>query len=187
MPRRRPRSVPAARAARHPLCRRGESHRVRRDLDAPGSPTPGEELTSLPVRLLLVVDGGDPGRRVREMLHERGYAVVAVVGSAADAVAATADLAPHGALVDARLPDGNGFELAARLTDVRPTLSVLITSVEFDDNFGVLAEVSGARGFLPRHELADADLSRFWPAPRASTHRRRLTGESTRRSAARTG
>src|SRR5271170_2539692 len=49
------------------------------------------------------------------------------------------------ALDDVHLPDGNGFELAARLTDVRPPLSVLLTAAEFDDNFHALAEVSGAR------------------------------------------
>jgi len=164
VPRRRPRSVPAARAARHHLRPRGGRLRVRHDLDAAG-PSGAAAPAVVPSRVRVLVVSPS-SRVVRGLLERRGYLVVAEVDSGAKALAVVHELAPHAALVDVRLPDANGFELAARLTDARPMLSVLLTSADFDDNFRGLAEVSGARGFVPRQRLARADLSRFWPGPR---------------------
>ena len=80
----------------------------------------------------------------------------------AQAIAFVERLAPDAVLLDVRLPDANGFELAARLSRARPALAVLLTSGNFDPSFYALADRSGARGFVPKERLALVDLTRFW-------------------------
>jgi two-component system response regulator DesR len=76
------------------------------------------------------------------------------------------DVQPDAALLDVRLPDGNGFELAARLAGSYPRLAVLITSSQFDFNFYARADASGARGFVPKSQLARIEFESFWPRDR---------------------
>ena len=71
---------------------------------------------------------------------------------------------PDAALVDIRLPDGDGFDLAARLTQSYPWMAVLLTSSEFDHEFHARAGASGARGFVPK-PAARADRVRVVLAP----------------------
>jgi DNA-binding NarL/FixJ family response regulator len=100
---------------------------------------------------------------MRELLERRGY----TVAGEADRGALVSDLVdrlePDAVLLDVRLPDDNGFELAARLTKARPELAVLLTSVDFDHGFYSQAHVSGARGFVPKAQLAQAELAMYWP------------------------
>ena len=114
--------------------------------------------------LVLIVDDAALFRDVaRELLERRGYEVVGEAGTAAAAIEMAERLAPDAALVDIRLPDGDGFALAAALVDARPGLAVLLTSADRvpPDAAGVRA--SGARGFLLKSRLAAADLAQFWP------------------------
>jgi DNA-binding NarL/FixJ family response regulator len=114
--------------------------------------------------LVLIVDDAALFRDVaRELLERRGYEVVGEAGTAAAAIEMVERLAPDAALVDIRLPDGDGFALAAALVDARPGLAVLLTSADRvpPDPAGVRA--SGARGFVLKSRLAAADLAQFWP------------------------
>jgi DNA-binding NarL/FixJ family response regulator len=114
--------------------------------------------------LVLIVDDAALFRDVaRELLERRGYEVVGEAGTAAAAVQMTEQLAPDAALVDIRLPDGDGFALTAALLDARPGLAVLLTSADRvpPDPAGVRA--SGARGFVLKSQLAATDLAQFWP------------------------
>jgi DNA-binding NarL/FixJ family response regulator len=114
--------------------------------------------------LVLIVDDAALFRDVaRELLERRGYKVVGEAGTAAAAIEMAERLAPDAALVDIRLPDGDGFALAAALVDARPGLAVLLTSADRvpPDPAGVRA--SGARGFVLKSRLAAADLAQFWP------------------------
>ena len=127
-----------------------------------GGSTAGEPARS-PVRVL-VVDDAPPFRRVIcELLSRRGYRVVGEAGSAAEAIEMTERLKPDAVLVDVHLPDSDGFELAARLTRAHPALAVLLTSLDFDSNFYALADLSGARGFVPKTDLAGIEFTIFWP------------------------
>jgi DNA-binding NarL/FixJ family response regulator len=111
----------------------------------------------------MIVDDASCYRRVVcELLARRGYEVA----GEAETVAAALDLAeavqPDAALVDVHLPDGDGFELAARLTQSYPWMAVLLTSSEFDHRFYARADASGARGFVPKLHLAQVELEAFW-------------------------
>jgi DNA-binding NarL/FixJ family response regulator len=100
---------------------------------------------------------------MRELLERRGYTVAGEADHGAIVCDLVDRLEPDAVLLDVRLPDDNGFDLAARLTRARPELAVLLTSVDFDHGFYARAHVSGARGFVPKAQLAQAELAMYWP------------------------
>jgi DNA-binding NarL/FixJ family response regulator len=70
------------------------------------------------VRVLLVDDHEVVRRGVRDMLDgEDGITVVAEAGTVAEALVRAADRKPDVAVIDMRLPDGDGVTLARRLRD----------------------------------------------------------------------
>jgi DNA-binding NarL/FixJ family response regulator len=114
--------------------------------------------------LVLIVDDAALFRDVaRELLERRGYEVVGEAGTAAAAIEMAERLAPDAALVDIRLPDGDGFALTAALVDARPGLAVLLTSADQVPPDPASVRASGARGFVLKSRLAAADLAQFWP------------------------
>jgi two-component system, chemotaxis family, chemotaxis protein CheY len=115
-------------------------------------------------RVLIVDDAACFRSVARALLERRGYEVAGEARSVATALVAFERLRPDAALIDIHLPDGNGFDLAARLTAADPRLAVLMTSVAFEETFYVFADASGARGFVPKPVLGQADLEQFWPA-----------------------
>ena len=123
-----------------------------------------DERARSSVRVVVVDDAPAFRRVICELLSRRGYQVVGQAASAAEAIEMTERLSPHAVLIDVNLPDVNGFALAARLTAAHPALAVLLTALDFDSNFYALAEVSGARGFVPKADLAGVDFTIFWPA-----------------------
>jgi DNA-binding NarL/FixJ family response regulator len=113
---------------------------------------------------VLIVDDASSFRAVmRQLLERRGYAVAGEADCGATASDLVEQLEPDGVLIDVDLPDENGFELAARLTGARPGLAVLLTSVQFDHSFYGQAQLSGARGFVPKTQLAQVELAMYWP------------------------
>jgi DNA-binding NarL/FixJ family response regulator len=114
------------------------------------------------LRVLIVDDAPSYRRIVCELLTRRGYEVAGEAETIAAALRLAAAVQPDAALVDVHLPDGDGFELAARLTQSYPGMAVLLTSSEFDHRFYALAEASGARGFVLKPHLAQIELDTFW-------------------------
>jgi DNA-binding NarL/FixJ family response regulator len=127
-----------------------------------GSSADGERARSS-VRVLVVDDAPSFRRVICELLERRGYRVVGQAASATEAIELTDRLQPDAVLLDVNLPDLNGFALAARLTRAHPDLAVLLTSLDFESNFYALADASGARGFMPKADLAAVEFMRFWP------------------------
>ena len=114
------------------------------------------------VTRVVIVDEAPAFRRAaRELLERRGYAVAAEADSAKAAIAAVERFAPDAVLLDVDLRDANGFDVCARLTHERPDLAVLLVSAYDDDCFPFVG-ASGARGFVPKSELASVELDRFW-------------------------
>lgn len=130
---------------------------------AAASPQPGSGpggRRSPPVRVLVVDDHGLVREGIRSML---GDAPDIVCCADADTVAA-ARLAvrehrPDVALVDVRLPDGNGIELIRELRSRSDLRCLVLTAVANDEAF-FQAVVAGAHGYLVkdvgRDELARA-------------------------------
>ena len=100
----------------------------------------------------------------RLLLEARGYDVVAEAGSAETALAAVEDHDPTGVLLDVRLGDDDGFTVCGELVRMRPQLAVLLASDGDYERFTDLIESCGARGFVPKTQLAKVDFGEFWPS-----------------------
>ena len=117
----------------------------------------------VPVRVLLVDDRCDFRGLARELLGQRGYAVVGEAACGRAALAAAARLQPDAVIVEVELADGKGFEVARALNEVCPEASTLLVSVR---DYGACEELvrgAGAAGFLLKSRLATADLGAYWP------------------------
>ena len=114
-----------------------------------------------PLRVLLVDDHDVLRAGTRQVLETTGDIVV--VGEADDGTAALAlidDLKPHVVLIDIRLPDRSGIEVARQLTVTHPGVRVVVLSAYDDDEFVRSALEAGVTGYLlktmPRDELVGA-------------------------------
>ena len=106
---------------------------------------------------VLVVDDQAPFRAVvSEMLTRGGFEVVGEAADGAGALAAQHALRPDVVLLDVRLPDVSGVEVARTLAAADDAPAVVLTST--DDYRYVVAE-SGAAGFVAKAELS-AELLR---------------------------
>ena len=114
------------------------------------------------VSVLIVDDATTYREAVRALLEQRGYSVVGEADCVATALNYVKCLAPDAVLLDIHLPDGDGFDLTARIRDVRPEIAVLLTSSDFEHRFYALAEAHGARGYVPKDQLSHVDFASFW-------------------------
>ncbi len=106
---------------------------------------------------VLVVDDQAPFRAVVcEMLTRGGFEVVGEAADGAGALAAQRALHPDVVLLDVRLPDTSGIEVARTMTSDDGAPAVVLTST--DDYLYAVAE-SGAVGFVAKSELS-AELLR---------------------------
>jgi len=112
----------------------------------------------MPVTVLLIDD--DPGFRLlaRRTLAGTGMAVVGEAGTAAAGARAARALKPDVVLVDVGLPDSDGIALAHELSALSWRPRVVLTSVDPDAASPDEVERSGARGFVPKHDLPGRGL-----------------------------
>jgi DNA-binding NarL/FixJ family response regulator len=111
-------------------------------VSAPAANTPA-------IRVLLVDDHPVVRRGMRHLLGT--YGDMLVVGEAGDGPAAlqsAGQLAPDVILLDIRLPDISGFELAAQLREAAPASRVIMLTTYDDDEYLARALGGGAHGYL---------------------------------------
>jgi CheY-like chemotaxis protein len=114
-----------------------------------------------PVRVM-IVDNSAPFRRAaRELLERRGYRVVGEADTAAAGLEGAERLKPDAVVLDVRLPDGSGLDLCEVLAREHDAPAVLLISSDGAANAAV-AKARGARGFVPKADLARVDLSALW-------------------------
>jgi DNA-binding NarL/FixJ family response regulator len=107
---------------------------------------------------VLVVDDQETFRAaVRELLEQAGFDVVGEAGDAASALAAERRLRPDVVLLDVRLADSSGIEVARVLRDRAPAPVVVLIST---GDYAHLVEECGAVGFVPKAELSEESLRR---------------------------
>jgi DNA-binding NarL/FixJ family response regulator len=101
------------------------------------------------VRVLLVDDHEVVRRGLRDLLDdERDIDVVAEAGTAAEALTRSNATKPDVAVVDMRLPDGDGVELCKRLRAVADGPRCLVLTA-FDDEPALVAAIeAGVSGYL---------------------------------------
>jgi DNA-binding NarL/FixJ family response regulator len=112
------------------------------------------------VTTVLIVDDQPRFRATaRRWLARGGFDIVGEAADGADALQAAARLRPDVVLLDVRLPDTDGFEIAARLALSGDSPTVVLTSSREAADFGELVARSGARGFIPKAELSGPALA----------------------------
>jgi DNA-binding NarL/FixJ family response regulator len=119
----------------------------------------------LPLRVLIVDDQPAFRQIAREVLHLRGYTVVGEAGCSASAIDAAQRLEPDAVLLDVRLGDESGFEVAWALGRACPRAAILLVS---NQDYGPCRErlrFCGARGFVLKSRLASVELGGYWPDP----------------------
>ncbi|MBI4311456.1 MAG: response regulator transcription factor [Chloroflexi bacterium] len=105
--------------------------------------------TPRPLTVLLVDDQPEFRDFARELLQgEPGLEVIGEAFDCESAMQALALLKPDVVVLDVQLPGINGFAICKRMRDVRPDLSVVMTSAfDHPQNRDMAARV-GARGFV---------------------------------------
>jgi DNA-binding NarL/FixJ family response regulator len=112
---------------------------------------------------ILVVDDDSSFREaVSELLRARGFEIAGHAADRNDAVAAVQMLGPDAVLLDIQLAMSNGFDVLRELMRTDDGLPVLLTSSDSGAASQSLAIQRGAVGFVPKGELADADLRRYF-------------------------
>lgn len=122
-------------------------HRSAPDATAGGPP---------PVDVLIVDDHETVGLGLKALLEEEpSIRVVGLAGSVADAGQAAERLGPDVVLVDYRLPDGTGADLARQLTSGDDAPAVVMITAAADRRTLAVALEAGCAGFVSKN--ADRD------------------------------
>jgi two-component system, NarL family, response regulator DevR len=101
------------------------------------------------IRVLLVDDHEIVRRGLRDLLDgEPGIEVVAEAGSAAEGLTRAQATSPDVAVVDVRLPDGDGVALCRSLRSLDPPPACLVLTAFDDEPALVEAILAGASGYL---------------------------------------
>jgi len=112
-------------------------------------------------KTVLIVDDHPSFRAsARRMLEAGGYEVVGEAGNGAAALTEVERLRPDVVLLDVRLGDIDGFEVARRLlaTNGDGPQIVLVSSHDPAD-LGEAVGASGALGFIPKAELTGSAVT----------------------------
>jgi CheY-like chemotaxis protein len=109
---------------------------------------------------VLVVDDDAAFRALaRRLLTARGLTVIGEADSVGAALVAATGGEPSAALVDVGLPDGDGLDLARRLTELPWRPRVVLMSVDADVVTAADVVRSGARAFVHKADLPNAPLA----------------------------
>ena len=109
-----------------------------------------------PVRVVLVDDHEVVRRGVADLLAlEDDIEVVGEAGSVSEAMARIPALRPDVAVLDVRLPDGNGVTLCRDLRSKMPDLRVLMLTSFSDDDALFDAILAGASGYVLKQIRGD--------------------------------
>jgi len=106
-------------------------------------------------RTVLIVDDHPSFRAsARRMLEADGYEVVGEAADGSSAIDAARKLQPDVVLLDIRLPDVEGFQVAERLAANGGAPAIVLTSSRDRSDFGYEIDASPAHGFIPKSELS---------------------------------
>jgi CheY-like chemotaxis protein len=118
------------------------------------------------IRILVVDDNDHFRRRVPELLWPQGLEIIAAVVDGDEALAAVVRACPDGVLLDINLPGRDGYVVAALLGSVCPSAKIVLTSSDTEDVSTEVLSKCGAIAFVPKTELATADLHRLFSGNR---------------------
>ncbi len=111
--------------------------------------TPEDTNVSAPIRVFLLDDHEIVRRGVRDLLEaEPDLQVVGEASTAAEALSRIPPTRPGVAVLDVRLPDGNGIEVCRDVRAKHPEIQILILTSFTDDDALFQAIMAGASGYL---------------------------------------
>jgi two-component system response regulator DevR len=118
-------------------------------------------MGSMPVRVFLLDDHEIVRRGLRDLIEaEDDLEVVSEAGTAEEALARIPPTRPDVAVLDVRLPDGNGVEVCREIRDRHPEIQCLMLTSFADDEALFSAIMAGASGYVLKQirgtELIDA-------------------------------
>lgn len=115
-------------------------------------------LASAPLRVFLLDDHELVRRGVRELLESEGdIEVVGEAASAAEAMVRVPAVRPQVAVLDVRLPDGDGVTVCRDLRSQLPELACLMLTSFSDDDALLGAVMAGAAGYVLK-DIRGGDL-----------------------------
>jgi two-component system response regulator DevR len=118
----------------------------------------GGQNPAAPVRVFLLDDHEIVRRGLKDLLEVEGeFAVVGEASTAAEALARVPALRPQVAVLDVRLPDGNGVAVCRDLRSRMPELACLMLTSFSDDEALFDAIMAGAAGYLLK-QVGGTDL-----------------------------
>jgi two-component system response regulator DevR len=101
------------------------------------------------IRVFLLDDHEIVRRGLKELLEaEEDLMVVGEASSAAEALTAIAAAAPDVAVLDVRLPDGDGVEVCREIRSAHPEINCLMLTSYADDEALFSAILAGAAGYV---------------------------------------
>jgi two-component system response regulator DevR len=110
------------------------------------------------IRVFLLDDHEVVRAGLRELLeHDGDIEVIGESGSALEASRRIPALHPDVAVLDARLPDGNGIDVCREVRAVDPTIKGLILTSYEDDEALFAAIMAGAAGYVLK-QIRGTDL-----------------------------
>ena len=111
---------------------------------------------------VLIVDDHPSFRATARLLLEAdGWEVVGEAEDGQGGIDAARRLGPDLVLLDVNLPDVDGFEVAASITETDPGRAIVLVSSRDAKDFGPLVGRSGARGFVSKADLSGDALRRL--------------------------
>ena len=110
----------------------------------------------MPIRCLIVDDNREFLDTARVLLEREGIAVVGVATTSADGLRLEKELRPDVVLVDLRLGNENGFDLARQLS-----ATVILISTHAEDEYAETIAASPAAGFIPKAHLSASAILRL--------------------------
>jgi two-component system, NarL family, response regulator NreC len=112
------------------------------------------------MRLLLVDDHAVVRSGLKMLLgSERDVEIVGEAGTAAEAIAAAAELKPDVILMDIGLPDLSGIEAAREIKKRFPKVSIVALTIHEDEEYFFKMLEAGASGYVPKRAAPDELLT----------------------------
>ena len=106
------------------------------------------------LRIILADDHALVRAGLRALLHEMGVQVLAEAGNGWEVLQRVAELQPDVVLMDIAMPELNGLEATARLTQEFPNVRVVILSMHANVEYARRAIQAGAAGYLLKNAKA---------------------------------
>jgi DNA-binding NarL/FixJ family response regulator len=111
--------------------------------------------------VLIVDDHATFRKTARALLEADGYEVIGEAPDGHAGIEAIRQLRPDVVLLDVRLPDADGFDMAALMTRNGHCPAIIVTSSSDDPLYPGRAAGCGAHGFLAKHDVCGAALDRL--------------------------